>query len=341
MRQMGASTGAAAKVRLPTMKKRIIILGSIVLAVIVLWSAAWLVGANLIRQHIEAQALADGATEPRLTCGGLGVSGFPFRYDVDCETAEIAMGDLVLDVPGVRASIRVYAPTHLLASALGPLQLTDSFTGTRNSVDWSALEASVRINDWRIARASISGKDLVWSDTLMGETLIAQSPLAEVHLFDIPEQHDPESGVAALAGYALADNVAYPGMTLSNTRAEVQLEATGLPDDVRNWGDPQILPFIQQAGGALKIVSIHATDADSVLDANGELKLDPQGMLDGAIAIKSTGVAERVGTLLAEPWRTLVFGNAAADGSYSNQLIFRAGGVFSGLVPIASTPPLF
>lgn len=323
------------------MKKRIIILGSIVLAVVVLWSAAWMVGARLIRQNIEAQALADGVTEPRLTCGDLSVGGFPFRYDVDCQTSTIAMGDLVIDVPEIRASIRVYAPTHLLASAAGPLQLTDSFTGTRNSVAWSALEASIRVNDWRIARASVSGKDLVWSDTLMGESLIAQSPLAEVHLFDIPERHDPERGLAALAGYALADNVAYPGMTLSNTRAEVQLEATGLPDDIRNWADPQILPLIQQADGALKIVSVHATDADAVLDANGELKLDPQGMLNGAIAIKSTGVAERVGTLLAEPWRTLVFGNAGPDGSYSNQLIFREGGVFSGLIPIASTPPLF
>jgi hypothetical protein len=44
---------------------------------------------------------------------------------------------------------------------------------------------------------------------------------------------------------------------------------------------------------------------------------------------------------LDEPWRTLVFGTPAADGSYSNQLNFRNGGVFSGLVPIASIPPLF
>lgn len=323
------------------MKKRIIILGGIVLAIVVLWSAAWFIGAGLIRQNIEAQALADGVSQPRLTCEGLGVGGFPFRFDVDCQNAQVTMGDMVVDVPGIRASVLVYAPTHLRASALGPLQLTDGFTGTRNSIAWSALDVSLRLSDWRIARASISGKDLVWSDTLMGETVIAQSPLAEVHLLDIPEQHDPERGLAALAVYALADNVAYPGMTLSNTKAELQLELTGLPDDVRNWGDPQLLQFIQQAGGALNIVSIHGTDADSVLDASGELKLDPQGMINGTITITSMGVAERIGPLLGEPWRTLVFGTAAPDGSYSNQLNFRSGGVFSGFVPIASVPSLF
>jgi hypothetical protein len=323
------------------MKKRIIILGSVVVAVVVLWSVAWLVGANLIKQNIEAQALADGTTQPRLTCGQLGIGGFPFRYDVECQIAQVSSGDLVLDVPDVRASLRVYAPTHLLASAAGPMVLTDGFTGTRNSLAWSTLEASVRLSDWRVARASISGKDLVWSDTLMGETIIAQSPLAEIHLFDIPEQHDPERRLAALAGYALVDQLSYPAMTLSQGKAEIQLELSGLPDDVRNWGDPHLLPLIQQAGGALKIVSIHGTDADSVLDAEGQLSLDPQGMVDGTINIKSVGVAERIGPMLAEPWRTLVFGTPAADGSFSNQLNFRGGGVFSGLVPIANVPPLF
>ena len=323
------------------MKKRIIILGSIVLAVVVLWSAAWLVAASLIKQNVDALAQADGLTTPRLTCGTLNVGGFPFRFDIDCETAQVLTGDTLLDVPGIRLSSLVYAPTQLRGSAKGPLQLTDSFTGTRNSVAWSGLEASIRLADWRIARLSITGKDLVWADNLMGETIIAQSPSIELHLLDIPEQHDEARNLAALAGYAVADTVSYPGFTLTDTQAEIQLELSGLPDDVRNWGDPMLLATIQQAGGALKIVSIHGTDGTSVLDASGELTLDPQGLLEGGIAITSTNVAERVGPMLAEPWRTLVFGAAHADGSYANQLNFRAGSVFSGLVPIASVPPLF
>jgi hypothetical protein len=89
------------------------------------------------------------------------------------------------------------------------------------------------------------------------------------------------------------------------------------------------------------VVSIHGTDAASTLDAQGQLQLDPQGLLDGSIGISSTGVAERIGPLLEEPWRTLVLGTPTADGAHANQLNFRAGGIFSGLVPIASVPPLF
>lgn len=323
------------------MKKRIIILGSVVIAVAVLWSAAWLVLAGVVRQNVEALALNDGAATPQLSCGTLSVGGFPFRFDVDCEMARVVSGDLLVEVPGIRASVRVYAPTHMLASAKGPLQLSDSFTGTRNGVAWSGLEASVRLDNWRIARASISAKDVVWSDTLFGDTIIAQSPLVELHLFDIPEQHDAERHLAALALYGRAATLAWPGLTLSDANAEIQFELNGLPDDVRKWDSPHLLQDMQQAGARLNVVAIHGSDADSVLDAQGGLQLDPQGQLDGTIGVTSTGVAERIGTLLEEPWRTLVLGTPAADGAYANQLTFRAGAVFSGLVPIASVPPLF
>ncbi|KRA44753.1 DUF2125 domain-containing protein [Devosia sp. Root635] len=323
------------------MKKRIIILGCVVVAVVVLWSAAWLVLAGVVKQNVLALAEADGITTPSLSCEALSVGGFPFRFDVDCVTARIVSGDIVVDVPGIRASIRVYAPFHMLASAKGPLQLTDSFTGTRNGVAWSTLEASIRLDNWRIARASVSGADLVWTDALFGDAVIAQSPLVEVHLFDIPEQHDAERHLAALALYARADTVAWPGLTLSDTNAEVQLELSGLPDDVRTWGDPMLLAAMQQAGGKLNIVSVHGTDATSTLDASGEMRLDPQGQLDGEITVASTGVAERIGPLLQEPWRTLVLGSPRPDGSHANQINFRAGAMFSGLVPIAAVPPLF
>ncbi|HEY8576337.1 MAG TPA: DUF2125 domain-containing protein [Devosia sp.] len=323
------------------MKKRIIILGSVVVAVIVLWSAAWAVLSGLIRQNVQALAAADGVQTPNLACETLNVGGYPFRFDLDCGNARIVSGDLVVDVPGIRASARVYSPFHLLASAQGPLQLTDSFTGTRNSVAWSTLDASVNVQNWRIQRLSVSGKDVVWSDRLFGDAVIAQSPLVELHLFDIPEQHDPERHLAALAAYGRAQGLAWPGLTLTGTDADIELELSGLPDDVRNWGDPALLPSIQQAGGKLNIVRIHATDADSVLDATGTLGLDAQAMVDGQVAITSTGVAERIGPMIEEPWRTLVLGTPGAEGVYTNQLTFKNGAIFSGLVPIASVPPLF
>lgn len=323
------------------MKKRIIILGTIVLLVVAAWTGGWFFLAGQVRQNIEAQALADGIETPRVTCGSLRVSGFPFRFDVDCSDATILSGDIEAQVPGIRASVMVYRPTHLLASAKGPATVTDAFTGMRNEIAWSGLEASLRVWNWRIERLSVVGHDMVWSDTLVGNSAIAQATQLEAHLLDVPEQHDPARHVATLAGYMSTKALAYPGLTLTDTNADVELELSGLPDDIRVWDNPQLPIEWQQAGGQLKIVSIRGSDGASTLNAEGALGLDPAGNADGSIAIESRGVADRIGPLLEEPVRTLVLGNPAADGSYKNLLTFKAGALFSGLIPIAQIPPLY
>ncbi|HTN60391.1 MAG TPA: DUF2125 domain-containing protein, partial [Devosia sp.] len=115
----------------------------------------------------------------------------------------------------------------------------------------------------------------------------------------------------------------------------------GVPDDIRQFGEPDALINWRAAGGQLKLVSVHATDAGSDLKASGNLALNPQGLLDGQIDIASTKVVDRIGPYLVEPYRTLILGNPAPDGTHANVLTFRGGNIFSGLLPIGSVPPLF
>ena len=132
-----------------------------------------------------------------------------------------------------------------------------------------------------------------------------------------------------------------PGIGLAPTNAEVEVELTALPDDIRNWGAVPLLPDWQQAGGQLRIVGIRANDGTADLNATGELALDAQGYPTGSIAIDSFGVADRIGPYLEEPWRTLVLGVPGEDGRHKNQLNFAGGALSSGLVPIAALAPLF
>ncbi|WP_375452428.1 DUF2125 domain-containing protein [uncultured Devosia sp.] len=321
--------------------KRIIWLLVAVIVVVVLWSCAWLYLSGQVRTNIEVLAEADGITTPRLTCTTLDISGFPFRLDAACGAAQIIAGDLVVDIAGIRASALVYRPTHVLASALGPVGLVDAFTGSRSTIQFSGLEASGRLDGWRLARLSLSARDLDWTDTLLGEQLIAKASLLDLQLGDIPEQYDAATGLAALAGYVQARDVVAPGFTITTGNAEIEVEVSRLPDDVRLLGDPAALLNWRAAGGQLKLVSAHGTDADSDLKASGSLELDAQGLLDGQIDIASTKVAERIEPFLLEPYRTLVLGNPAPDGTHANTLNFRSGTISSGLLPIASVPPLF
>ena len=321
--------------------KRIIALFIAIVVVIALWSGAWLFLSGEVRKNVLALADADGVTTPRLTCDTLNVTGFPFRFDVDCATAQVTNGDLVVDIAGLRASVLVYRPTHLMASALAPVKIEDTFTGSQSTLNFATLEASARTNGWQIARIALNGTEVSWNDTLIGDNLIAKSGMIDLQLGDIPEQHDAEKGLAALAGYFQARDLVAPGFTIANGNAEIEVEVNGLPDDVRLLAEPDALVNWRAAGGQLKLVSAHATDGDSDLKANGNLALDPQGLLDGQIDIASTKVAERIEPYLMEPYRTLVLGNPAPDGTHSNVLNFRGGNIYSGLLPIASVPPLF
>ncbi|SMQ86276.1 hypothetical protein SAMN06295905_3580 [Devosia lucknowensis] len=323
------------------MKKRIIILGTLVLFVVLAWTAGWYFIAGQVRSQVEMLALADGETTPQVTCETLNVVGFPFRFDIDCVNATVVSADLMVQVPGLRASVMVWRPTHVVASARGPATLSDAFTGLQQEISWSLLDASVRLDNWRIARLSVSGTDLAWNDRLFGETLIAKSPAIEMHLLDIPEQHNAETGRAALAGYLRAQDVEAPGMAVAATNAEVELEISALPDDIRNWGAVPFLQDWQQAGGTLRVVGIRASDGTADLTATGDLALDPQGYPVGSIAIDSIGVAERIGPFIEEPWRTLVLGVPGEDGRHKNQINFANGALSSGLVPIAQLAPLF
>lgn len=323
------------------MKNRIIILGALVLLVVAGASAAWYYVAGQIREQIGLLAYADGETSPQLTCATLGVGGYPFAFDVECTDAVVISGDVMVEVPGVRASAMVYDFNHFLASAKGPAEISDAFTGQRSALSWTGLEGSLRLVDNRIARLSLVGDGLAWNDLLFGDALLASSSHAELHLLDIPEAHQPDRHLAALALYLKADDLDLPVATLTDTALEVQAELTGIPDDFNTIGLTPILPAWQAAGGEFNLVALRMTDAAADLNASGKLSLDAQGLPNGTISIDSKGVAERIGPMIEEPWRTLVLGVPGEDGRHTNQLNFRNGTLSSGLLPITTLPPLF
>lgn len=322
------------------MKKRIIILGAIVLLVAAAWTGTWYFFAGQLRQQIELLAFADGESSPQLVCETLDVSGYPFRFDVDCANAALVSGDLLVEIPGLRASVMVYRPNHILASALGPAQVSDAFTGHRSAVEWGTLEGSLRIESWRIARLSVIGDTLRWTDRLVGNDLIASAPHVEFHLLDMPEAHVPERGLAALAGFMRAEKLAMPGLAIADADIEVEAEMTALPDDIRNLGSAPFLPAWQRDNGLLRIVGVRARDASADLVAHGEISLDAGGYPTGSISVDSAGLAERIAPLIEEPWRTLVLGMPGPDGRHKNQINLREGVVYSGLLPISGVPSL-
>ncbi len=321
------------------MKKFVALLGFVVF-VAVAWTVAWFWVAMEIRTRVTALAAADGETAPRLTCGDLAITGFPFRFDLECRQGTLVSGDITATVEAVRASVLVYNPTQMLASALGPVTLADAFTGARSRIDYSSLQLSARLVDWRPGRISLVADDVVWTDTLFGENRLASSTHLEAHVLDMPERHDAAGGTAALAGFASLEGLAAPAIDVADGRLEVELELAPLPDTALAYLEAGTIERLLAGQGVLTIVGVNGEAGDSFVHGDGRLAVNASRTLDGEINLTSRGIVDRIEALFPGSMNPLVVGNAAADGSYSQTLRLAGGIIFAGILPIGVVPPL-
>lgn len=321
--------------------KRIIALGIVVFVVILAWTGAWLYGASFISGYQQQLAAADGITTPKVTCDSFGVSGWPFGFDVTCSKASIVFGDVTVTAPQLKGAAQVYDPFHVLLMVQSPVNLADAFTGSQSRVDFASAEASARLSGWRIDRISLVLDKPVWNDTVLDDRLLAKANHAEAHLIDLPDLNDAKAHLAGLGEYVEVDALNAPGYGINSGKVTFEGVVDKLPDDVRTYGDADIVKRWQAAGGSFTLKGFNGTDGDTHFSATGQLALDAQGRVNGQVKLNSKGVVERLGPIIPEQYKGLILGGQAADGSYSQTISIAAGLAFAGLVPVGVIPPVF
>lgn len=319
--------------------KKIIVLGAVIFVLVAGYSVAWLWAAGQATAYVKTLETADGVTMPRVVCGDFRITGWPFGFDATCTDATIESGDITVTASGIKAAAEVYRPTHVLLSVLSPARIDDAFTGSRSRVDFASALASVRLDGWRLGRASVVVTEPVWNDVVLDDRLIARAGKIEAHLVDAPARHDATRGLATLEQYVLVEGLDAPGFEIGSGKSTFEAEISNLPDDARSYGDADLLKRWQAAGGKYSIVGFKGDDATSSFDATGTLGLDANGRLEGQLKLHSRGVIERIGPMIPEQFRGWIVGTPAEDGSYSQVINIASGVVFSGLVPAGMIPP--
>lgn len=321
--------------------KKIVGLAIFLAVVVIGYTLAWYWAAGQASAYVKTLETADGVSTPQVVCGEFGIGGFPFGFDVTCNDATVVSGDVTVNVAGFKAAAEVWNPTHVIMFVRSPVNVDDAFTGSRSRLDFASMEASARLSGWRIGRVSAIVEQPVWNDTVLDDRLIAQANRAEFHLVDVPGQYNAEAGIATLAQYAKLDGLSAPGFEIAAGQSVFEGEITNLPDDVRTYGDADLLKRWQAANGRFVITGFTGSDGTSKFDATGTLGLDSGGRAEGQLKLNSSGVVERLGEAIPEQYKGLIVGTQAEDGSYSQTLNLAAGVVFSGMVPTGVIPPLF
>ncbi|MBN9311130.1 MAG: DUF2125 domain-containing protein [Devosia sp.] len=325
-----------------------------VVVVVAAWTTGWFWAAGEVTGQVRLLAQADGEATPKFECGSFGVSGFPFRFDLDCENGTLTDQDLTVNFTGLRASVMAYNPTHMIFSAKGPFSYDDAFSGSQRRLDFSRLDGSLRVvpadllkglggEGWRLARLSVETDDIAVTDTVAGDILEASAKHLEAHLVDMPDQFDKAAGTSALASYVAAAELSLPGLQVASGNLTLESQITGLPADIRDFGNPDAIRNWQAAGGSVKLVKLAGTQPSPAesFDVSGEARLSGGGYVEGQVDYSTTGVLDRLSQFLPPVQLAMLKGAPQADGSFRNTVTILDGQMKILTFVFAQLPPLF
>ncbi|MDC9826438.1 DUF2125 domain-containing protein [Devosia sp. ZB163] len=325
-----------------------------VIVVVAAWTAGWFWAAGEIRGQVERLAANDGDSAPKFSCATFNVTGFPFRFDLDCAEGTLVEQDLTVTFAGLRASVLVYNPTHAIFSAKGPFAYADAFSGSQRRLDFTGLDGSLRLvsadpvkglsgEGWRLGRFSIEADDLAVTDTVAGDVREAAAKHVEAHLVDNPAGLDKTAGTSAVANYVTVSDLDLPGLQIAGGNATLEAQLSGLPADLHDFGAPDAIRRWQAAGGELDIVRFSGSqpNPEERFDVAGKLRLNAAGYPEGEINYTTKGVLERFADYVPAVQLAILRGAPQGEGNFSNTLTITDGQVKLLTVVFAQLLPLF
>ena len=132
---------------------------------------------------------------------------------------------------------------------------------------------------------------------------------------------------------------------LLQERGKLSLEdqITGLPADIRDFGNPDAIRNWQAAGGSVRLVKLTGTqpNPDESFDISGDAQLTGGGYVVGKIDYTTKGVLDRFAQLLPPVQLAMLKGAPQADGSFRNTVTVVDGQVKILTFVFAQLPPLF
>ena len=305
-----------------------------VLLVCLAYTAAWFYGVNRLGNELDQ--LATAGAQPQISCVNRSITGFPFRYDLYCANATVDDGDQHISVKNVKATVRVYSPTHIIAFADGPLFWKDDFNGSERELEFSSLQISGRLNwNLEIERISAIAEDLKLSDTVITPIQLANAKTIEAHLI---ATQNADTGLQAFFRISDANHI---DLATQSANLAIELEATNLNRGINSWQYPDILRQWQMANGELVVHALDFSAKDMRFTANGTLNLDVQGQLNGKVTTQSKGLVELFDPEAYGLLAPTIFGVANADGEYKSLWQASAGTVSIGVAPLFFVPALF
>jgi hypothetical protein len=274
----------------------------------VAWSGFWFFAASEVGVKADAWRAQEAKSGRIYDCGKRSVAGFPFRLEVRCDDASVALvsqtaGQAANAVP-ITARLReilvvaqIYDPKLVIAEFTAPAAISDRAAQTSFVANWRTGRSSVVGLPGVPQRASIVFDDPVVNRVDAG----AQVPLAAAKHVElhgrIAEGSPTDRPVIETALQISSGSFQNLHPLLGRPfDADIRALVSGLRDLApKPW--PVRFREIQAAGGHVEIVQSRIQQGDLIAVATGSLGLSPGGNLDGELQMTVAGLEQIVPAL--------------------------------------------
>jgi hypothetical protein len=288
---------------------RLFIMPVLVLIAAAAWSAFWFYAASQVDAKADAWRAQEARSGRVYDCARRSVAGFPFRLEVRCIGASVALRSQTAGQAATKTPVTAKLGEILVvAQVYDPKLLIAEFTAPATIFDRGLEQPSMTVN-WSKARSSVVGlpaipqrASIVFDDPAIDRIDGAvQTPLARAKHIELhgrlaegsASDHPVIETVLQIASGSVQD--VHP-LLAQPFDADVRTMLTGLADfSPKPW--PQRFRELQAAGGHIEIVQSRIAQGDLIAVAAGTLGLTANGRLDGELQMTVAGIEKVIPAL--------------------------------------------
>ena len=283
---------------------RLFIMPALLVVAAAAWSGFWFYAASEVGVRADAWAAQEAKSGRVYACGKRSLAGFPFRFEVSCEDASVA---LVSQTAGAQAFTARLGEIMVIAQIYQPKLLIAEFKAPATLAD-RGQPPSLKVN-WTTGRSSVSGLpdipqrvSIVFDNPSIEringpvETPLARAGRVELHgrlAEGSAKDHPVIETVLRISGGNVQE--VHP-LLAQPFDADIDTKLTGLADfSPKPW--PERFRELQAAGGHVEIVRSRIQQGDLVSVAAGTLTLNAQGRIDGELQMTVAGIEKVIPAL--------------------------------------------
>jgi hypothetical protein len=285
---------------------RLFIMPVLVLVAALAWSAFWFYAASKVDENVDAWRAREAKSGRIYDCARRSVAGFPFRFEVSCSGASVALVSQTAGAPqapitaklgDILVVAQVYDPKLLIAEFAAPATISGMDQQPSMMANWSKARSSIVGLPAIPQRASIVFDD----PTIDRINASVQTPLARAKHVELharlaegsAQDHPVIETVLQIAGGSVQE--LHP-LLAEPFDADLRTLLSGLKDfSPKPW--PERFREIQAAGGHVEIVQSRIAQGDLIAVAAGTLGLNASGRIDGELQMTIAGIEKVIPAL--------------------------------------------